>query len=235
MNIVRSRLHALNRYLPKPARIPIRTMSNNDSSKGHGNILNWVAPNDSSGEFKRKPSAFRNFISAEPGADFPPEADRYHLYVSYACPWAHRVLIVRQLKGLEKVLPYTSVHWSMLERGWRFATADEAASMPGANTTPDPLHPGFTHLRDIYFDVEPEYEGRFTVPTLYDKKTKRIVSNESSEIIRMLYYAFDGLIEDPKKKSLDLFPKDLREKIESVNPWTYEEINNGVYRSGFAT
>lgn len=196
------------------------------------NILNWVDPKDKSGEFKRQTSVFRNFISAKPGAEFPPEKGRYHLYVSYACPWAHRTLIVRKLKGLEDFISYTSVHWEMLEKGWRFATPDEKVA--GANTTPDPLHPEFTHLRDIYFNQNPNYEGRFTVPTLYDKKAKKIVSNESSEIIRMLYCEFDDQLPEEYKK-LDLFPEALRNKIEETNEWTYNDINNGVYKSGFAT
>ncbi|EKG13394.1 Glutathione S-transferase [Macrophomina phaseolina MS6] len=195
-------------------------------------ILNWVDPKDKSGEFKRQTSVFRNFISRKPDAEFPPEKGRYHLYVSYACPWAHRTLIVRQLKGLEDFVSYTSVHWEMLDKGWRFATPDE--NVPGANTTPDPLHPEFTHLRDIYFSQNPNYEGRFTVPTLYDRKTKKIVSNESSEIIRMFYYEFDDLLPEEYKK-IDLFPESLRNKIEETNDWTYNDINNGVYKSGFAT
>jgi putative glutathione S-transferase len=120
----------------------------------------------------------------------------------------------------------------MLEKGWRFAKPDE--KLPGENVTPDPLHPDYTHLRDIYFSTDKNYGGRFTVPTLYDKKTNRIVNNESSEIIRMFYYAFDDLI-DAKYKELDLFPEPLRSKIDETNEWTYNDINNGVYRSGFAT
>lgn len=116
--------------------------------------------------------------------------------------------------------------------GWRFATPDE--KLPGENVTPDPLHPSFTHLRDIYHDIDPNYQGRYTVPTLYDKKKRTIVSNESSEIIRMFYHAFDGLL-DGVHKELDLFPEHLRPQIESTNEWTYNDINNGVYRSGFAT
>ena len=100
--------------------------------------------------------------------------------------------------------------------------------------TPDPLHKDYTHLRDIYFGVNPEYDGRFTVPTLYDKKQNKIVSNESSEIIRMFYTAFDDLIPEQSRK-LDLFPPDLKGKIDSTNDWTYNDINNGVYKSGFAT
>ncbi|KAI9725226.1 MAG: S-glutathionyl-(chloro)hydroquinone reductase [Chrysothrix sp. TS-e1954] len=166
-------------------------------------ILNWVAPNDKSGEFKRKESKFRNWIKNEQGAEFPAEKDRYHLYVSYACPW-----------------------------GWRFATSDE--NEPGENVTPDPLHKGYSHLRDIYFESDSEYDGRFTVPTLYDKKQKKIVSNESSEIIRMLYHVFDDLL-PTEYKQLDLYPTALRQQIDSTNEWTYNDINNGVYGSGFAT
>lgn len=108
--------------------------------------------------------------------------------VSYACPWAHRALIVRQLKGLEDIIPFTSVHWHMQQKGWRFAVEGETDA-PGENVGRDPVegHEAYTHLRDIYFKVDPEYEGRFTVPTLLDVKTGRIVSNESSEIIRMFY------------------------------------------------
>ncbi|KAI9679244.1 MAG: S-glutathionyl-(chloro)hydroquinone reductase [Caeruleum heppii] len=195
-------------------------------------ITNWVAPEDKSGEFKRGQSAFRNVISRKPGAEFPPEKDRYHLYVSYACPWAHRALIVRQLKGLQEIIPFTAVHWHMLEKGWRFVTPDE--KLPGDNVTPDPVHKAFTHLRDIYFDTDPEYKGRFTVPTLYDKKSGKIVNNESSEIIRMFYHDFDDILPE-KYQNVDLFPEQLQQKIEDMNDWVYNDINNGVYKSGFAT
>jgi len=136
------------------------------------------------------------------------------------------------LKGLEEIIPYTSVHWHMLEKGWRFAEKGE--DVPGANTTPDPLHPENTHLRDIYFATDPEYKGRFTVPTLYDKKNKTIVNNESSEIIRMFYTEFDDLL-DQKYKDVVLLPEKYKKDIEETNEWTYNDINNGVYKSGFAT
>ena len=145
---------------------------------------------------------------------------------------AHRALIVRKLKGLEDIIPYTSVHWEMLEKGWRFATSED--NEPGEHVEPDPIHKGFTHLRDVYFDVNKDYEGRFTVPTLYDTKQKTIVSNESSEIIRMFYTEFDHLLDD-KYKNVVLLPEDLKPKIEETNEWTYNDINNGVYKSGFAT
>ena len=148
-------------------------------------ITEWVDKNDKSGEFKRQTSAFRSWVSREPGAEFPPEAGRYHLYVSYACPWAHRTLIARKLKGLEDIVSFSAVHWHLGEGGWRFVTKEEEGNVPGDNVVPDPLHEGFERLRDVYFDSEPEYSARFTVPVLFDKKTKRIVSNESSEILRM--------------------------------------------------
>ncbi len=106
--------------------------------------------------------------------------------------------------------------------------------MPGENVTPDPIHPEYTHLRELYFENEKDYGGRFTVPTLYDKKQRKIVNNESSEIIRMLYYEFDDILPE-QYKNVDLFPQELREQIEGTNEWTYNEINNGVYKSGFAT
>jgi len=144
---------------------------------------------------------------------------------------AHRALIVRKLKGLEDIISYTSVHWEMLEKGWRFATSED--NEPGEHVEPDPIHKDFTHLRDVYFDVNKDYEGRFTVPTLYDTKQKTIVSNESSEIIRMFYTEFDHLLDD-KYKNVVLLPEDLKPKIEETNEWTYNDINNGVYKSGFA-
>lgn len=197
-----------------------------------GKITDWVNPSDKSGEFKRQQSVFRNWISRESGAQFPPEKGRYHLYVSYACPWAHRTLITRKLKGLEDIISFSSVHWHLGEKGWRFVTPDE--KLPGENTIPDPLHPEFTHLREIYFSNDPDYTGRFTVPVLFDKKTKRIVSNESAEIIRMLYHEFDDLLPAQYQK-VDLYPEPHRAAIEASNEWIYNDVNNGVYKSGFAT
>ncbi|KAG5980324.1 hypothetical protein E4U55_004148, partial [Claviceps digitariae] len=151
-----------------------------------GKVTDWVLPNDSSGEFKRQVSSFRDWISRDDGAKYPPEKGRYHLYVSYACPWAHRTLIARKLKGLEDIISFSVVHWHLGEGGWRFVTKDE--NEPGEGVVPDPLdgHEDFTHLRHVYFESEENFEGRFTVPVLYDKKMKRIVNNESSEILRML-------------------------------------------------
>ncbi|KAI4125818.1 MAG: hypothetical protein LQ338_004059 [Usnochroma carphineum] len=196
--------------------------------KAPESTTNWA---DKDGSFNRQASQFRNAISKQPGAEFPPEKGRYHLYVSYACPWAHRTLIVRKLKGLEDIIPYTSVHWEMLEKGWRFAKPDEKVA--GDNVTPDPIHKDVNYLRDIYFKVNPDYNGRFTVPTLYDVKQGKIVSNESSEIIRMFYTEFDDLLPE-KYKRIDLFPEHLQQEIEGVNGWTYNDINNGVYKTGFA-
>lgn len=139
---------------------------------------------------------------------------------------------MRKLKGLEGIISFSSVHWEMLEKGWRFVQPDE--NIPGENAIPDPLHEGFTHLRQIYFEQNPDYGGRFTVPTLYDKKTRRIVNSESSEIIRMFYTAFDDLVGE-EFKGVDLLPEALQSKIDETNEWTYNDINNGVYKSGFAS
>jgi glutathionyl-hydroquinone reductase len=197
-------------------------------------ITQWVAKSDTTGEFKRQTSEFRDWISSEAGAKYPPEKGRYHLYISYACPWASRALIARKLKGLEDFISFSSVHWYLGEGGWRFVTKDE--DVPGENVVPDPVegHEGFTHLRHVYFESEPEYSARFTVPVLYDKKTKRIISNESSEILRMLNSQFDGLLEE-KYRSINLYPEELQKQIDETNEWTYNLINNGVYKSGFAT
>ncbi|PMD24321.1 hypothetical protein NA56DRAFT_643553 [Hyaloscypha hepaticicola] len=184
------------------------------------------------GEFKRPAAQFRNFISSKPNAEFPPEKGRYHLYVSYACPWAHRTLIMRNLKGLEEVIDFTSVHWYM-DLGsvsWLFATPDE--NLPGENVVPDPIN-GAQNIKELYFLANPNYAGRFSVPVLWDKKHKTIVSNESSEIIRMLNTEFDGLVKE-EFRDVNFVPAELREKINEMNAWIYDDLNNGVYKSGAA-
>ncbi|KAH8889759.1 ubiquitin-activating enzyme E1 [Thozetella sp. PMI_491] len=196
-------------------------------------ITDWVAKGDKTGEFKRQQSSFRNWISRAPGAEFPPEKGRYHLYVSYACPWANRTLIGRKLKGLEDIVSYSVVHWHMGAQGWRFPTAEDTDAA-GENVVPDPLHDGFTHLRQVYFSVDPEYQGRFTVPVLFDKVQKTIVNNESSEILRMFGTEFDDLIEE-KYRNVVFYPEALQKEIEAANEWQYDLINNGVYKAGFAT
>ncbi|KAF8893216.1 glutathione S-transferase [Gymnopilus junonius] len=178
------------------------------------------------GTFKRASSSFRNTV--EKGGKFAPEADRYHLYVSYACPWATRTLIVRKLKGLESIIPVTVVSPHMGSLGWPFS---QVSPFPGADE--DPLYKS-EHVRDLYLKADPDYGGRFTVPVLWDKKLHTIVNNESSEIIRIFNTAFNDLL-PAEKAALDYYPKELRAEIDSVNEWIYPGINNGVYRSGFAT
>ncbi|KAF8814668.1 hypothetical protein BYT27DRAFT_7081391 [Phlegmacium glaucopus] len=181
---------------------------------------------ESDGSFKRADASFRDTIAK--GSRFEPEQDRYHLYVSYACPWATRTLIVRKLKGLDSIIPVTVVSPRMGSQGWPFAQVD---SFPDADE--DPLYHS-EHVRDLYIKANPDYGGRFTVPILWDKKLHTIVNNESSEIIRMFNHAFNDFI-PAEKAAIDLYPKDLRPQIDQLNDWIYPGINNGVYRSGFAT
>ncbi|KAK2010873.1 glutathione S-transferase [Colletotrichum eremochloae] len=193
----------------------------------------WKQLNDKDGNFQRSATVLRNFISKEPGSKFPPEKGRYHLYASYACPWAHRTLIVRKLKGLEDVISFSVVHWHLnLETGWRFPTSLEA-EVDSENMVPDPLHEDFTLLRQIYFETDPNYSARFSVPILYDKIQKVIVNNESSEILRMLGTEFDDIIEE-KYRNVSLYPVTLQDKINDAHAWQYDQINNGVYKCGFA-
>lgn len=189
-------------------------------------ITNWASKD---GQFKRQQSKFRNEISNDASAKFPAEKGRYHLYVSLACPWAHRTLIVRELKGLHDIIPVSVVHWEMLEGGWRFIQDEESCG----GATKDLLY-GSSHLKDLYLKADKNYDGRYTVPTLWDTKTETIVSNESSDIIRFFYHAFDDLI-DSKYKGVTYYPEELSKDIDSINEWVYETVNNGVYKSGFAT
>ncbi|KAG7880701.1 hypothetical protein KL905_002675 [Ogataea polymorpha] len=184
---------------------------------------------DKDGEYKRKPSVFRDFISSKAGAKFPPEAGRYHLYVSYACPWAHRTLIVRALKGLTALIGVSVVHWHMDDKGWRFPSNDD----PCEGATEDKIY-GVKRLKELYFKADKNYDGRFTVPILWDTKTETIVNNESSEIIRMLNFEFNSFLDEHHAK-IDLYPSDLQQQIDDLNDWIYPNINNGVYKAGFAT
>ncbi|MDA7425131.1 glutathione S-transferase family protein [Thalassococcus lentus] len=189
----------------------------------------WYDTSKTGGAFKRTEAKFRNWITADgsPGPSgeggFEAEADRYHLYVSYACPWAHRTLIFRTLKGLEDLIGVSVVHPDMLHDGWSLDP-----DYPGA--TGDQLY-GLAFARDVYLKAEPTMSGRVTVPILWDRKREAIVSNESSEIIRMFNSAFDGLTGNQN----DLWPEHLREAIEPVNARIYDTLNNGVYKAGFAT
>lgn len=182
----------------------------------------WYDTDSTGGRFERPETRFRDRVSTEPGARFRPEAGRYHLYVSLACPWAHRTLIYRRLLGLAHAIDVSVVHPLMLEHGWTFD------AFPGA--TGDRLF-GSDFLWQVYVRADPRYTGRVTVPVLWDTREGTIVNNESAEIIRMLAEAFGEIAEHP----IDLRPRDLREEIDAVNDRVYRDVNNGVYRCGFAT
>jgi putative glutathione S-transferase len=179
------------------------------------------------GRFVRAETQFRNWVTADGGpgpsgvGGFKAEPGRYHLYVSLACPWAHRTLIFRRLKRLERMIGVSVVHWRLGEQGWTFEPRDGG--------TGDPVE-GAEHLHQIYTRARPDYTGRASVPVLWDRERRTIVSNESSEIIRMLSSAFDGLGAAPG----DYWPEPLRGEIEAVNARVYATVNNGVYRAGFA-
>ncbi len=184
----------------------------------------WYDTGSTGGRFVRRDAQFRNWITADGSAGpsgeggFPAEAGRYHLYVSLACPWAHRTLIFRKLKGLEAIIPIINVGPAMLENGWEIAAGD------------DPIHAA-DYMHQVYTAADPTYTGRVTVPVLWDKQRRVIVNNESSEIIRMFNSAFDGLGATPG----DYCPVELRAEIDAVNAMIYDAINNGVYKTGFAT
>ncbi|MCP4318757.1 MAG: glutathione S-transferase family protein [Hyphomicrobiales bacterium] len=182
------------------------------------------------GRFKRAEAQFRNWVTPDGSAGpsgkdgFEAESGRYHLYISYACPWAHRTLIFRKLKGLEQHISLSIVHYLMGSSGWEFHDRDGG--------TADTLQ-GFDHMWQIYTAADRAYGGRVTVPVLWDKKRKTIVSNESSEIIRMFNSAFDGL--EGVNADLDLYPQTLRAEIDAINEPVYHHVNNGVYKCGFST
>lgn len=188
----------------------------------------WYDTKSSGGHFVRTTAQFRNWVTADgsPGitgeGGFKAEAGRYHLYVSYACPWAHRTLIFRAIKGLEEMISLSVVNWLMVENGWTFEAAE--------GVIPDSINQA-KFLYEIYTKADPNYSGRVTVPILWDKQRKTIVNNESSEIIRMFNSAFDGLgtIEG------DYYPEALQDEINTLNTRIYDTVNNGVYKAGFAT
>lgn len=177
----------------------------------------WYDTKATGGAFVRPETQFRDWVKADGSTPYRPEAGRYHLFVSLACPWAHRTLIVRALKGLTDVIGVSVVDPLMREEGWTFPE-------------PDPVT-GATRLYEVYAKAKPDYTGRVTVPVLWDRKTGTIVNNESAEIIRMLNRAFDAF-GDP---AVDLYPADLSGAIDELNAFVYDRINNGVYKAGFAT
>ncbi len=174
---------------------------------------------DETGRFVRRPSSFRERVTADGSSGFPAEAGRYHLYIAWACPWAHRTAIARKIKGLDDAISIASVEPFMGEDGWQFSGEYR-----------DPLY-GAHYLREVYQKADPEYTGRVTTPTLWDRESETIVNNESREILRMLTTEF----EDLATRDVDLYPSDLADEIDAAIDAIYKPINNGVYRSGFAT
>eukprot|EP01087_Luapelamoeba_hula_P005248 TRINITY_DN15321_c0_g1_i1.p1 TRINITY_DN15321_c0_g1~~TRINITY_DN15321_c0_g1_i1.p1 ORF type:complete len:379 (-),score=55.37 TRINITY_DN15321_c0_g1_i1:122-1141(-) len=190
------------------------------------------------GAFVRKASTFRNWVKADGSSAYPPAAGRYHLYVSYACPWASRCLAFLALKGLDNdVIPVHTVapKWGVVTRegepeGRSWVFADKDSKEIGGLDSHDPLY-GFHSLRQLYQLDNPEYVGRYTVPVLWDTETKKIVNNESSELVQMFNTEFNAFAKRPE---FDLRPAALVERIDALNTWMYETINNGVYKCGFA-
>lgn len=188
----------------------------------------WYDTKSTGGRFQRQEQAFRHWITPDgaPGPSgeggFAAEPGRYHLYVSYACPWAHRALIMRAFKGLERHIDVSVVHWHMGEEGWTFED--------GEGVVPDPLF-GVRRLYELYLHADDDFTGRVTVPVLWDKARGTIVNNESAEIIRMLNDAFDGV----GAAAGDFYPEPLRGEIDAINERVYHTLNNGVYKCGFAT
>ena len=179
----------------------------------------WYDTTKSGGRFVRQQSRFRNAVTADGSSGFPAAAGRYHLYVSLACPWAHRTLILRTLKGLEAMIGVSVVDPFMGNQGWSFGDA------------PDPVS-GAEYLHQIYTKADRQYSGRVTVPVLWDLHQGTIVNNESAEIIRMFNSAFDGI---GARAGVDFYPEALRPEIDRINAFVYDNVNNGVYRCGFAT
>ena len=182
----------------------------------------WYDTSKTGGKFVRSKSQFENQIINDENAEFKPESNRYHLYISHACPWAHRALIFRKLKKLEEHISISVVNPLMLDKGWTF--------QEGEDVIPDSIL-GSKYMHQIYTTAQKDYTGRVTVPVLWDKKKKTIVNNESSQIIRIFNSAFNNLTGNDD----DYYPENIRDQIDEINDDIYHNINNGVYKTGFAT
>jgi glutathionyl-hydroquinone reductase len=199
-------------------------MSDHDASRRSSNEPTLAkGEQDADGRFVRQGSRFRQWVTADGSSDFPAEAGRYHLYVSLACPWAHRTVILRSLKGLEAAIGMSIVDPIRDSRGWAFREVRGA--------TGDPLH-GWEYLSEAYAASDPDFDARVTVPVLWDTQTGQIVNNESADIVVMLNEAFNAVAGNPEP---DYYPTELRGSIDELNELVYERVNNGVYRAGFAS
>lgn len=185
----------------------------------------WYDTDSHGGEFVRTDAQFRHWVTADGSSEFKAEPGRYHLFVSLACPWAHRTLIFRKLKRLESILGVTVMKPEMLDKGWEILPAGDEAFMDASPVA------NIRYLYEVYIATRPDYSGRVTVPVLWDKKNNTIVNNESAEIIRMLNTAFNEFTD----VKTDFYPAALRQKIDNINDVVYDNINNGVYKAGFAT
>ena len=196
-------------------------------------MVQFPKEESASGEFKRQEDAFRDWISTDNSTPFPVAANRYHLYVSLACPWASRTLIARKLLGLEEVIGMTVVDPVRDERGWAFRdpALGSEQHLAASFASTDPIN-GFHFLAEAYELTDPNFDGRVTVPVLWDKDTRRIVNNCEDDICRMFNDAFRGLV---KNQKVDLFPKDIAVEQEKLSDFIYDKINNGVYKAGFTT
>jgi glutathionyl-hydroquinone reductase len=196
-------------------------------------MVQFPKEESASGEFKRQEDAFRDWISTDKSTPFHVAANRYHLYVSLACPWASRTLIARKLLGLEEVIGMTVVDPARDERGWAFRDPDldSEQHLAASFASTDPVN-GFHFLAEAYELTDPNFDGRVTVPVLWDKDTRRIVNNCEDDICRMFNDAFRGLA---KNQKVDLFPKDIAVEQEKLSDFIYDKINNGVYKAGFTT
>ncbi|UZJ55981.1 hypothetical protein CBS101457_005301 [Exobasidium rhododendri] len=181
---------------------------------------------DTDGSFRRQGSTFRSFITKN--GEFPPEKGRYVLYIALICPWATRAAFVRALKGLEDIIEIAITDYELTPKGWSFSKRTKEA-------TGDPVY-GKEYIREVYHVDDPDYSLRYTVPMLFDKKQGRVVNNESSEIIRILYTAFDDLLsDDSPSKGVNYYPEAHAKEIDELNGWIYDKLNNGVYKTGFAS